>query len=167
MNKQTDQIIKNQKPTELDVHLKYRCPKCEKYHWLSLREVQTKGFIIVCDCNTIIRPRLINDIKIKYITKPRPKPVDPIEIEVVLPEQSAPETQETIVVPEVKKPEILIPPEDFLNQSIGVLQAYGFTNTEAKDLIHKTYQNHNNCTIPEFIKFCLKNISLEGVSNNG
>jgi hypothetical protein len=154
-----NQLIKNQKPTELDVHLKYRCPECARDHWLALRETQTRGFIIVCECSTIIKPKLIKDIKIQYNKK----------IKAIA--QPAVETIETIEIPEpvvniiVEKPE-LIPPDSLIDSCVSVLQTYGFTDTETKDLIHKTYQQHSTCTVSEFIRYCLKNITL-GENNNG
>lgn len=59
---------KNLKPISIDLHLKYRCPNKECYiiHWLSLDEVKTKRFKVVCDCGLIFEPKNILKIKIAY-----------------------------------------------------------------------------------------------------
>lgn len=79
-------ITKNLKPTEIDAHIRYVCPDidCGFDHWISLRESQTKNFIIVCDCGLKIRPKTVKTIKIIYkkqIVKQKPKelPVDTLK----------------------------------------------------------------------------------------
>jgi len=157
MTTQQNQLIKNQKPIELDVHLKYRCPECSRDHWLALRESQTKGFIIVCECQTIIKPKLVQNIKVEYVKKVKPKPVTPVAESVII---NVPvEESETV-------PQVLIPPENLVENCTSVLKPYGFTDSEAEELVHKTYQQYSNCTVSEFIRHCLKNITL-GENNNG
>lgn len=71
--------LKNQKPIDIDVSLKYICPNanCKFHHWLFLREAQTKNFKIVCDCGTIFKPKRIQNIEIVYAIKESvKKPVD-------------------------------------------------------------------------------------------
>lgn len=58
--------IKNLKPIEIDLHLKYQCPQCNTYHWLSQSEAKTENFKIVCDCSSVLMPKKISRIKIKY-----------------------------------------------------------------------------------------------------
>lgn len=60
---------KNQKPTEINAYFKYSCSKksCSYQHWISFAEAKTKNFKIVCDCGSIIRPKLIKKIKISYV----------------------------------------------------------------------------------------------------
>lgn len=62
----TIKILKNQKPTELDVSLKYSCPNCKLDHWLFLREAKTKNYRVVCDCGTVFKPQRIDKLVIKY-----------------------------------------------------------------------------------------------------
>lgn len=63
--------LKIQKPTNLEVSLKYICPNinCRFDHWLFLREAQAKNFKIVCDCGTIFKPKRIKNIEIVYAVK--------------------------------------------------------------------------------------------------
>lgn len=61
--------MKNLKPTEYDLHLKYSCPYCEYSHWLSIYEAQTDKFLIVCDCKKILRVKTVDSFKIKYKPK--------------------------------------------------------------------------------------------------
>jgi len=57
---------KIQKPIEYDISFKYICQNCGYSHWLFLREVQTKGFKVVCDCLEIFQPANISGIDIVY-----------------------------------------------------------------------------------------------------
>lgn len=154
-NHQT-QLIKNLKPIEIEAHLKYRCPNCEILHWISLKEASTKGFIIVCECNCILKPRLVIDLHIKYQSKNiKSKSViqEPIVEEII-----EPQVIEKITVEIPSKP---VPPKELFDSCIPVLQNYGFTSSEARELISDTYVDHPVCSLPNFIKYCLKNIPLE------
>jgi hypothetical protein len=61
---------KSQKPIEIDVSLKYKCPNndCGFDHWLFLRQAKTKNFKIVCECGTIFKPKRIKTIEVVYAT---------------------------------------------------------------------------------------------------
>jgi hypothetical protein len=61
---------KIQKPIEIDVSLRYRCPDndCGFDHWIFLREAKTKNFKIVCECGTIFKPKRIKTIEVVYAT---------------------------------------------------------------------------------------------------
>lgn len=149
------QLIKNLKPLEIEAHLKYRCPNCEILHWISLKEASTKGFIVVCECNSILKPKLITDLRIKY--QPKNTKIKTEAKEVV--EQPPVVTQSE--EPAVEISPRLVPPKELFDSCRPVLQNYGFTASEANDLIDSTYQDHNNCSLTNFIKHCLKNIPLE------
>lgn len=56
----------NQKPTELDVSLKYSCPYCKLDHWLFLREARIKNYKVVCECGTVFKPKRISKLRIVY-----------------------------------------------------------------------------------------------------
>lgn len=62
----TKQKLISQKPTELDVSLKYSCPQCKLDHWLFLREAQTKNYKVVCECGAVFKPKTINKLRILY-----------------------------------------------------------------------------------------------------
>ena len=56
------------KPIEIQASLKYRCPNknCGYYHWLFLKEVQTKNFKVVCECGTVFKTKRIKILKTVY-----------------------------------------------------------------------------------------------------
>lgn len=58
--------MKNQKPIEYDISFKYLCETCGASHWLFLRETQTAGFKVVCECGHIFSPETIDTINILY-----------------------------------------------------------------------------------------------------
>jgi hypothetical protein len=135
-----------QKPIELDVHLKYVCPQktCGYTHWLSLKECQTKNFMVVCDCGEIFKPKQINKLKILYKEKkpkeaptPATKPIEPIEIE------------------EVSKPILSL---DKQNQCAKILVGYGFTEKEAKLLIDKGFAKNPIDEVGALLKYILSNL---------
>jgi hypothetical protein len=63
--KTTTKIIKV-KPVEIDASFKYQCTKCQHEHWVELREVSYKGFVIVCLCGNIIKPKTVSRVKVLY-----------------------------------------------------------------------------------------------------
>lgn len=68
-------IKKNQRPIEIDAHLKYVCPNkdCRFHHWISIRESSIKNFRIVCECGQIFSPKQIRKLKIIFTEKTAPK----------------------------------------------------------------------------------------------
>ena len=131
-------IIYNQKPIEYDLHLKYICQQCGQAHWLSFRESSTKQFKIVCDCGFVFGVKPTKSIKIIYKTPKTKK-----ETEMV---------KETEIE---KKPEI---PPSLLDQAIEILISYGFTKTEASDLLKQTYSNNPLSDITLLIKHSLESL---------
>jgi hypothetical protein len=170
-------MIKNKKKLlkqiDHDVHLKYRCPECSVDHWLSLREAQTDGFIIVCECNNVFKVRTVEKIvvrhkdkKIKRPLKEELKPVIPEIIVEPVPIELEEEVTESKVeenIPLVEEPEVIekpIIPDDMLKSSCEVLVNYGFTVTEAKELIRKTYANNPVDSIGAIVTNCLKTLKI-------
>lgn len=151
------QLIKNLKPLEVEAHLKYRCPNCEIPHWISLKEASTRGFIIVCECNAILKPKLITDLRLKYEKKKPPIKPEPIIENVTTDQTEVIEPKQVEIEPTPK----LVPPKELFDSCLPVLQNYGFTQSEAGELIDITYQEHSSCGLTDFIKHCLKNIPLE------
>lgn len=123
---------KNQKPIDLDIHLKYRCPNnnCKYDHWLSLKEASTKNFKVVCDCGEIFKVKLVSGVSVIYATAPEPI------------------TQQ--------KPQTI--PVDILEKCCKLLINYGFTESESKKMIESTYQQNPSDDCKELIKLALKNI---------
>lgn len=136
---------KNQKPIEIDAHFKYRCPKsnCGFDHWLSLKESQTKGFKIVCDCGYIFRPKKISKIKILYEDT-----------------QSVQKTEQPTKT--IEKPKI---PIDFQKSCVQLLVGYGFTKDEATGLCEKAFEKNPVTSSGLLIKYILQNLEELNVNN--
>lgn len=58
--------MNSQKPIEYDISFKYLCENCGASHWLFLREAQTEGFKVVCECNNVFTPATISTVDIIY-----------------------------------------------------------------------------------------------------
>lgn len=141
------QIIKNKRlrPIDQDVHLKYRCPKCSVDHWLSIRETQTKGFRIVCDCGEILKVKLIEKIEIVYqVIVKKEVPLEPQKPE-ELPEIQEEEEQEQETIP-----------TDLLSQCCTILLGYGFDIREGENLIVSAFNEKPTYTCVDLIKQALK-----------
>jgi hypothetical protein len=139
---------KNQKPIEIDAHFKYRCPKsnCGFDHWLSLKECQTKGFKVVCDCGYIFKPKRISKIKIVYEDIQQIPKIEKIsELEKV-----------------VEKPKI---PVDFQKSCVNLLVGYGFTKDEAIGLCEKAFEKNPVNSSGLLIKYILQNLEQLNVNN--
>ena len=133
---------KNLKPIEFHVNLKYKCPQCFIDHWLSLKETQTKGFIVVCDCGCVFKVRQVDTIKVIHTKKQK--------------------IQEKI---KVDIPDDLVEiPEPLLKSCITILASYGFTTEEAATIIKDQYYKDKTDNVSDLIKNCLKSI---GGINNG
>lgn len=140
---------KSLKPTEIEVHIKYECPKCESKHWLSLREAQTPGFIIVCECNEVYRVKTVDKVMLKYKKKANTKITTPI----------IQTKQEDVIVPEKVEEQAIIEkpiiPEEILKKCVNILEQYGFTHSESVDLIKDSYANEPSESVVNIIKNCL------------
>lgn len=169
MIKQKKKLLK---PIDHDVHLKYRCPECSIDHWLSLREAQTDGFIIVCECSNVFKVRTVDKIVVKYkdkkikrSIKEEPKPVPPEIIVATIPIELEEEAESKVEekIPVIEEPEVIekpIIPDHMLQSSCDVLVNYGFTVTEAKDLIRQTYADNPVDSIGTIVTNCLKTLKI-------
>jgi hypothetical protein len=130
-------IWKNQKPIDIDAHFKYRCPDkdCGYDHWISLKQSQTKKFKIVCDCGTVFIPKRISKIKVLYESVESSSNKQPTE----------------------KNISVEIPVET-LDSCVNLLTGYGFTKSEAIDLIKNAYIKCENKESSNLIKFALQNL---------
>ena len=125
--------IKNLKPISFDLNLKYKCAECGFEHWISLLESQTKEFVIVCPCGTLLKPKTISNISVKYLveennSKPTSTSTDNNDLNV-----------------------------SQIEAAITTLSNYGFTHAEAKSLIKETLAQHKVTDISDLIKTCLTN----------
>lgn len=123
--------IKNQKPHSIEANLKYLCPnpECGLDHWLSLREVQTPKYRVVCECGQVFRPKLISELKIVY--------------------------SQIKKKPEIKQ-EIC---ENILNKVVVALEPYGFSQHESSELVKKAYAKNPTNNIGLLIKNSLLEIN--------
>lgn len=128
--------MKNQKPIELDVHLKYQCPnsKCGYYHWLSLQETKIKNFKVVCECGQIFQPKRISKLKILYhnTTKPIHK-TNPVV------------STDTL-------------PLDLYRKCSTILLGYGFLESEILRLVTDQYDKTKISDAKTLIKNILQNL---------
>ena len=108
--------IKNLKPIDCVADLKYRCPNCGLDHWVSLKEAKTTGFIIVCDCDTLLKVKPIKSVNITYLEEAKQQ-VNTSSLENTRPLQK---TDEKII-----------------KQACSVLGNYGFTPQESMQMALK------------------------------
>lgn len=104
---------KTLKPIEVDAQFKYRCEnnECQAEQWLFLNQVKTKGFKLVCECGAVYTIKQVDKMKVSYVKR---KSKSNIEHE---PNNS----------------------KDYLNKACKILQHYGFSDKESKELVYKVY----------------------------
>jgi hypothetical protein len=107
-----------------------------------MKETQTKGFKIVCDCGEILRVKLVEKIDIIYQQIPKKETPLPVVIKKPVPPQE--KTIETI-------------PLDLLKQCCTILLGYGFDISEAETLLVSTFNDKPIYTCVDLIKQALKN----------
>jgi hypothetical protein len=110
---------KNQKPIDFDLHLKYRCHQCSQDHWLSYLEASTQNFKIVCGCGEVFKVKRIKSFKINYHSK-----------------------KKTETTPQKEESSSHTIPSDILNKCVKILVTYGFTISEASELLYNTYSKN-------------------------
>lgn len=121
--------MKRIKPIGVDLHLKYICPHCHAVCWLSLKETQIPNYINVCDlCQESFKVKTIEKISLKY-------------------KQSTNHST---------KKQIPILDESIKQRTIDSLVNYGFTKSEASDLIQETFDIFKTNDIAILVKESLK-----------
>lgn len=123
--------IKNLRPTEIDGSFKYTCPNCSSDYWVTLNQVKCKEFVIVCDCESVLKPKVVELIKIVY--KKREK---------------------KIVKEKVLKDSI---DSEMLSRCCKVLSSYGFDKEEAEQLIKQAYSIDKNADCIKLVKVAISN----------
>ena len=99
---------------------------------------QVKNYKIVCECNNIIIPTRICTIDIRYLDPH----IDDNKTHSSLDNE---------------------PPLDIMNSCCKILESYGYSEEESKNMISKSFQKTNIKTIKNIIEYALKNF---GVSYN-
>lgn len=127
---------KNLKPIDVDAHFKYRCPlgSCGYDHWLSLKQVSTKNYKVVCDCGTVFKPKLINKLKIQFY------------------KELIEETQKDSATATLKIP------VDLQSKSSKILERYGFTQSECLLLTEKAFSKIQTDDVGLFVKYIIQNL---------
>lgn len=160
MTHKNKKIVKNQKPTNIDVHLTYRCPNkvCGYDHWIKLNAAKTKNYKIVCDCGCVFKPKLIKTIKIIYV--PNQKSIKVQNKSDQVDDENRYETYKPGYQNELEKVEPVEPniPEQLITKATSVLIGYGFTKSESVILIKKAYINHPTEDTIELIRNILSNL---------
>ena len=127
------------KPIDYDIHLKYICQNCGNTHWLSYKEASTKNYKIVCDCDNIFTVKCVSGFKLKFRSK---------------------KIKQQKPVVEEKSNNI---PDDLLTKTATTLVSYGFTMTEAKELVSKSYQQFPSDSVITLVKQVLESLRSENV----
>lgn len=132
--------IKNQRPTEIEAHIKYVCPnkKCRNEHWLSYNETRTKNFKVVCDCSTVFSPKPIKKLSIIY----HKKSIDT--------SKEKPKVDTTVII------EHKIP-QDILDKSSKIMQAFGFRKQEADNMLSEFYKTNPIDDYKQLVQNTLRN----------
>ena len=125
--------IKNLRPIDLDLSLGYACPTCSTTHWVRLNQAQYDKFVIVCDCDTILKPKVVEDVKILYKKKKSPT------------NTKSESNQNQEIDPKI------------LETCCKALFSYGFSKLEAQDLIKKAYATCKSLDCSTLIKLSLSN----------
>jgi Holliday junction resolvasome RuvABC DNA-binding subunit len=115
-----------------DIHLKYICKKCGDIHWLSFKEASTKNYKIVCDCNNIFKVKRVKDFKVKYHS--------------ILPKTKTQVVSTNSI------------PIDLLDDAVKYLATLGFTNSEAKNLVNKIYNQFPTNDVGLLVKKSLESL---------
>lgn len=140
--KKTSQI-----PIEINAHFRYICPDihCRYDHWISLKEAQTKNFKIVCDCGKVFKPKTIVKVKLIYKHKSKSKPSPP---------QDTPQTNPI----KPTRIETVVISQQLLESCQKHLINYGFTESEAIQLINKAFGLTQIQDVSELTKYILAHI---------
>jgi hypothetical protein len=133
----TAKKIKNLRPIDLDLTMGYACPSCSTMHWVKLNQAQYDKFVIVCGCNTILKPKTVENIKILYKTKKVSNKINSIKNEEI--------------------------DSKILDICVKALMPYGFSKQEAQDLVKKTYTDCKSLDCSTLIKLSLTNIGEKNV----
>ena len=127
-----------QKPTEVDASFLYICPntECNSEHWLFLREVKTKNFKVVCDCGVVFKTKQIDKLNIKFVKRSKKECFD-------------------------KQSDKM--PVDLLVKCAKILEDYGCSEDESKDLVTRAYQNSQSNDALQLVKLSLQLLEINNV----
>lgn len=134
--------LKNQKPIEHDIHLKYLCQQCGQTHWLSFLEASTKNFKVVCYCGNTFKVKRVAGFKLKYANiKKKPTVVQ--------------NTPDPMASDSATEQEI---PVDLLNNCAKILISYGYDKQESIELISSAYRKNPVDSVSSLVKQTLASL---------
>ena len=114
------------KPSKVDISFTYICQGCGEDHWVTLKENQTKDFMIVCNsCDTVMYTTPLSKISLRYAKEEK--------------EQIKPE-------PSVKQESSLI------ERCAKSLVYYGFDKLEAITMATEACSKYDTSDIGELVK---------------
>ena len=149
----TKKKIKIVKHIDTDIHLKYLCPKkdCLTIHWLTISEVKTKNFKVVCYCGCVFKPKQISNIKVTYIDDHVvvDKPPSPAIIKKQVESQRK---QQVVLQNKTCNSE-----KDFrfIQEAIETLLNFGYTREEATQLIQEQYDRTKTNNPAQLVKLAI------------
>ena len=128
--------IKVVKPVDSMMDFKYICPNknCNFDHWVTLREIKTKNFIIACECGQVFKPKQIHNIELHY-EKPEAQKEKIVLKFVRTREQISPiENKEEFDI-DIKEID-----RKTLKEAVSTLLKFGFDKAEASAMIREEYE---------------------------
>lgn len=123
------------KPNDFDISFQYICQECNASHWLFYREVKTKGFKVVCECNHTFEPVIIKDINIIYDQSETKEKTDSQNNYLSLSDKS-------------------------INVCLNTLEQLGYTKTESIKMIHDSFAVLQLEDCNAIIKHAISNIGV-------
>jgi hypothetical protein len=139
--------ISNLKPIDYEISFKYGCPNCGDNHFVSSLQASVPGFILVCECKTILEIKTISKIKLKYMDEPGNKNID----DKSLVDETTKDSHDN---------DYQIPP-DLLEKCISVFSGYGYTKNEAGQLLTRAYKEFKIDDCWTLIKKTLETIGVK------
>jgi hypothetical protein len=125
--------IKNLKPTDCDITLRYVCPNCSNEHWVRLKQAKYEKFVIVCDCDTILKTKPITSVKILYRKK-----------------KSQSQKKEKQITDQQEEID-----SKLIDKCFSILSSYGFSRKETESLVKECYIESKNTDCLTLVKLSL------------
>lgn len=133
--------IKNIKPVECVADLRYLCTNCGLDHWISLREAKTKNFMIVCDCETLLKVKQIQTINVVYVE------------DTTLQNSSVNGKYTPSDASVIKQTDTKI-----VSQACAILSTYGFTKQEALEIATRYTEKESFTDVKTLVSKILSNL---------
>lgn len=116
------------KPTKVDLHLIYVCPKCEADHWVIPAETIFPGGQL-CSCG----------YQLKF---------DPVEKVMVQPIYKKADI----------KPDVVESPSDIVKRTVSILEGQGFEKDEAFQMVLEARKKSETKNVAELVRLSLQEV---------